>query len=180
MKKGYVVLLVFLTALTLVSLGVSSATLYGLMRARQIAVETLADARVMLGGMGSDTFSYTIVVNQEIPIAASVPFSERVSVPIQTTLPISTVVSVPINAGLLGTFDVDVPVRTLIPVDLEVVVPVSQTLDIATTVSLDTAVPVEIPISDTPFSRYLGEIDAALESAELELSWPDILGNLSE
>jgi len=180
MKKGYVVLMVFLTSLILFSLGLSGITLYGLVQARQIALDAVTQVRAMLEGMRDDTFSYTLVVDQEIPIAASVPFAERISVPLQTTLPISTVVTVPLDAGLLGTFDVQVPVQTLIPVDLEVVVPVSQTIDIATTVSLNTAVLVEIPISDTPLSGYLEEIDAALESAELKLGWPDIRENLDE
>ena len=180
MKKGYVVLAVFLTALTLVSLGLSGVTLYGLVRARQIALDAVADARAILEGMGDDTFSYTLVVDQEIPIAASVALSERFRVPIQTTLPISTIVTIPIDAGLLGTFDVDVPVQALIPVDIEVVVPLSETVDIATTVLLNTAVPIEIPISDTPLSSYLKETDAALESAELKLSQLDIQADLGE
>ena len=177
MKKGYVVLMVFLTALTLASLGLSGVTLYGLVRARQIALDAVADSRAILEGIGDDTFSYSLVVEQEIPIAASVPFSERVRVPIQTTLPISTTVIIPIDAGLLGTFDVEVPVQALIPVNLEVVVPVSETVDIVTTVSLNTSVPIEIPISDTPLSSYLKQIDAVLEGAELKLSQPDIRGN---
>jgi len=174
MKKGNVVVLVVLTALTLVSLVLDGIVIYGLAQARRIALEAVGNARAVLDGIGDDTFSYALKVDQEIPISASVPFNQEVRVPIQTTLPISTVVEVPIDAGLLGTFDVEVPVRAVVPVNLEVAIPVSKTVDIATTVFLNTSVPIEIPIADTPLHSYLEQIDTALESAEVRLRHPEI------
>ncbi len=172
MKKGYLVALIVLVVLTLLSLTLNGMVIVGLLRARQITLNTVTETRAIVAGIGDDTFSYTFEVDQDVPIAASIPFNEEVTVPIRTTLPISTVVVIPINAGLLGTFDVDVPIRTVIPIDLEVAVPVSWTVDIATTVPLNVDVPIEIPIADTPLVGYLEELDAALAQVEVRLRQP--------
>jgi hypothetical protein len=176
MKRIYSIALILLTLLTLCSLALNGAVIFALLRARRIgldadqaALDVVAGARAMVVDVADDTFTYTLEVDQEIPIATSIPFNEEVTVPIHTTVPISTVVIIPISAGLLGTFDVDVPIRTVIPVDLEVAVPISQTVDIATTVPLDVDVPVDIPLAKTPLVGYLGELDAVLAQLEGEL-----------
>jgi hypothetical protein len=179
MKKNYAVALILLTILTLLSLILNGVVIYGLVRARQIALEaqqtalnTVTDARSIVTGVGDDTFSYTFKVQQEIPVNASIPFNDEITVPIRTTIPVSTVVIIPVNAGLLGTFDVDVPIRTVFPVDLNITFPVSQTIDVATTVPLDVAVPIEIPLAETPLVGYIEELDtglARLENAILQI-----------
>ncbi len=172
MKKGYLVALIVLTVLTLLSLTLNGLVIVGLLRARQIVLDTVTEARAIVAGIGDDTFSYTFEVDQDVPIAASIPFNEEVTVPIRTTFPISTVVVIPINAGPLGTFDIDVPIRTVIPIDLDVAVPVSRTVDIVATVPLNVDVPIEIPIADTPLVGYLEELDAALAQVEVRLRQP--------
>ena len=172
MKKGYLVALIVLAVLTLLSLTLNGMVIVGLLRARQIVLDTVTEARAIVAGIGDDTFSYTFEVDQDVPIVASIPFNEEVTVPIRTTLPISTVVVIPINAGPLGTFDIDVPIRTVIPIDLDVAVPVSRTVGVATTVPLDVDVPIEIPIADTPLVGYLEELDAALAQVEARLRQP--------
>lgn len=172
MKKGYLVALIVLAVLTLLSLTLNGMVIVGLLRARQIALNTVTETRAIVAGIGGDTFSYTFEVDQDVPIVASIPFNEEVTVPIRTTLPISTVVVIPINAGPLGTFDIDVPIRTVIPIDLEVAVPVSRTVDIVATVPLNVDVPIEIPIADTPLVGYLEELDAALAQVEARLRRP--------
>jgi hypothetical protein len=173
MKKLYVVALILLTILTLLSLALNGVVIFGLVWARQIALDaqqtalnTVADARSIVTGVGDDTFSYTFKVQQEIPVNASVPFNDEITVPIRATIPISTVVIIPVNAGLLGTFDVDVPVRTMIPVNLDVTFPVSQTVDVATTVPLNVDVPIEVPLADTPLVDYMEKLDAGLARLE--------------
>jgi hypothetical protein len=176
MRKSYVVTLVLLAVLTVLSLALNGVILFGLVRARQIALDaqqialnTVGDTRAIVVGVSDDTFSYTLEVEQEIPIATSIPFNEEVTVPLRTTIPISTVVSIPINAGLLGTFDVDLPVHTLIPVDLELSVPISQTVNIATTVPLDVDVPIVIPLAETPLVDYMEKLDVGLGHLEESL-----------
>lgn len=172
MKRDYLVVLIVLAVLTLLSLTLNVAVILALLQARQIALNAVADARTVVTGIGDDTFSYTFEVNQEVLVASSIPFNEKVTMPIRTTLPISAVVTIPVNAGPLGTFDMDVPVRTVIPVDLEVAVPISQTVDVATTVPLDIDVPIEIPIADTVLVGYIEELDAALARIEAKLTNP--------
>jgi len=171
MKKGYVILLVVLTVLTLASLALNGVVIYGLLQAQEIALSAVANARAAITGVGDDTFSYTFEVNEEIPVAASVPFNEEVTVPVQTTVPISTTVVVPINLGI-RTYDLAVPIRTLVPIDLEFTVPISRTVNVATTVPLDLEVPIEIPIADTPIVGYLEDLDADLEKLEEKLADP--------
>ncbi|MFQ6101977.1 MAG: hypothetical protein ACE5OS_12200 [Anaerolineae bacterium] len=184
MNKVYIIILILLALLVLCSLALNGAVIFALLQARQIgldasqtALDTVADTRAMVTGIGEDTFSYTFEVQQEIPIATSIPFNEEVTVPIHTTVPISTVVMIPIDAGLLGTFDVDVPIRAIIPVDLEVAVPISQTVDLATTVPLSVDVPIAVPLAETPLVGYLEELDAAL--AQLEEALVRLEGKLA-
>jgi hypothetical protein len=175
MKVGYTIVLILLAVLTLISLALSVTAVAGMLWLRQIALISVTSARAIIPDIGDETFFYTLEVEQEIPIAASVPVNEEVAIPINTTIPISTVVSIPIDAGVLGAFDIDVPVQAVVPVDLEFAVPINQTVDIATTVRLDVDVPIEIPLADTPLIGYLGKVDAALETLEKELADP--LGN---
>ena len=172
MKKLHIVVLILLTLLTLLSLALNGVVIYGLLQARQIALDarqvalnTVADARSIVTGIGDDTFSYTLKVEQEIPVVVSVPLDEVVTIPVNTVIPIDTTVTVPIDLGIT-TYDLDVPIQTIIPVDLEFAVPISQTVDIATTVLLDVEVPIEIPLAETPLLGYLEELDVALAQLE--------------
>ena len=168
MKKGYVIVLILLTLLTLLSLALNGVIIFGLLRARQVALSSVADARTIVAGIGEDTFSYVFEIEQEFPVAASVPFNEEMTVPIETTIPINTTVVVPVDLGITS-YDLQVPIRTVFPIDLEFTVPVSKTVNISTTVPLDLDVPIEIPISDTPLVDYVEELDAALEKTETQL-----------
>jgi len=172
MKRGFVVILVVLALLTLLSLAANGVVVFGLLRARDIALDAVTDARQQVKSLGRDTIAYTFELDQEIPIAATVPVEEEVIVPINTSVPISTSVTVPVNTGVLGTYNIDVPVQTVIPVDLQFDVPVSQTVDISTTVRLQTEVPIRIPIDETPLAEYLDDLDNSLGSLERRLRRP--------
>jgi hypothetical protein len=171
MKKGYLIALIVLTALTLLSLMLNGAVIYVLLQGQQIALNTVSDARAVVTSINDAAISYTVEVDQEIPVAASVPFYETVSVPINTVLPVDTTVIVPINLGVTS-YDLEVPISTIIPVDLEVTVPISKTIDVFTTVPLDLDVPIEIPLADTPLVGYVEELDAALARLEARLKRP--------
>ncbi len=172
MKKTYLATLIILALLTLLSLALNGVVILGLVQARTIAMGAIREARTALTEIGDSTFTYTLEIDQEIPVQTTVPIHQEVVVPIQTTLPISTIVNVPVNAGILGEFDVDVPVRTIIPVDLEVTIPVNETVEIATSVPLNVDIPIAIPLADTPIYDYLAEVDGALEATERRLANP--------
>ncbi len=169
MKKIYLIAIVILALLTGLSLALNGVVLFGLLKAREVALDAqqatlriLTDSRTMLDDLAGDTFTYTLTVDQDIPIATSIPFDQEIVVPINTVIPIDTTVTIPINMGPLGTRNIEVPVNTIVPIDLEVAIPVSQTVDINTTVPLRVDVPIEIPLADTPLVGYLDEMDANL------------------
>jgi hypothetical protein len=175
MNKVYTIVLVLLAVLTLISLALNGVIIGGLLRAQEIALEvrqtalnTVDDARSIVTSVGDDTFAYTLEVEQEVPIAASVPFDEMVVIPVNTVIPIDTTVTVPIDLGLT-TYDLDIPIQAVVPVDLEFAVPISHTVDIATSVLLDVDVPIEIPLDETPLVDYMEELDAGLGRLEVDL-----------
>lgn len=172
MQKGYPIALIVLALLTLASLALNAATILWSLYTRQITLAVLSGTRATVADIRDETISYTFEVHRRIPVSASVPISKSVVVPIRATIPVSTVVIIPVNAGILGSFDLDVPIRTMIPVNLNVTVPVSETVGISTTVPLDLAVPVEIPIAETPLVGYLESLDTALAQAERQLADP--------
>lgn len=189
MKKPTTIALILLALLTLLSLALNGVVIYGLLRARQIALDaqqaalqTVTDARSVVAGVGDDAFSYTLKVEQEIPIAASIPVDEVVTIPVDTVVPIDTTVIVPIDLGIT-TYDLVIPIQTIVPVNLEFAVPISQTVDIVTSVPLDVDVPIEIPLAETPFVEYMDELDAglarleeALDQLEEKLALPFVSG----
>ncbi len=175
MNKIYTIVLVVLAVLTLISLTLNGVIIFGLLRAheialdvRQTALNTVDDARAIVASVGDDTFAYTLEVEQEIPISASVPFDEVVVIPVNTVIPIDTSITVPIDLGIT-TYDLDVPIQAVVPVDLEFAVPISQTVDIATTVLLDVDVPIEIPLDETLLVDYAEELDAGLGRLQVDL-----------
>ena len=171
MNKGYRITIIVLAVLTLLSLAFNGVVIFGLLRARQVALAAVADARAIVNDVGDDTFAYTFEVDQEIPVAASIPFNEEVTVPVHTAVPINTTVVVPIDLGITS-YNLDVPIRTVFPVDLEFTVPVSKTVHIATTVPLNVDVPIEIPIAETALIDTLEGLDAALARMEARLAQP--------
>jgi len=48
-----------------------------LLRVKNVVLDTLSDARLIVQGLGDDTFSYTLNVNETVPIEASVPINEE-------------------------------------------------------------------------------------------------------
>jgi hypothetical protein len=168
MRKGYLIALIVLTVLTLPSLMLNAMTVVELLWWRQYILAEIDDTRAIVRGIGEDTFSYTFEVDQEIPVAANIPFSQEVTVPINTTVPVNTTVVVPIDLGFT-TYNLTVPINSVFPVDMEVTVPISQTVGIVTTVPMDIDVPIEIVIADTPLIGYLEEVDATLADVAAQL-----------
>jgi len=171
MKRGYVAALVVLTVLTLLSLALNAIVIFEFLQLRQAAHGVVTDARALITEISDDTLSYTVEVDQEIPVSTEIPFSESISVPINTVVPINTEVVVPVDLGFT-TYKLTVPIETVFPVDMEVTVPVSQVVDITTVVPLQVEVPIEIAVSETPLARYLEDVNATLKRTEEQLERP--------
>lgn len=171
MKKGYTVAIVILGALTLLSLTLNVLVISQLLRARRTALNVISSTQGLLDEVASETFTYTVEVNQEFPVDASIPFSEEVTVPINTVIPVNTTVVVPVDLGVT-TYQLSVPINTVFPVDMEMTVPISQTIDVVTTVPVNMAIPVAIPIDETPLVAYLDKMDTTLTQMENQLKYP--------
>ncbi|MGD2105266.1 MAG: hypothetical protein PVJ55_09180 [Anaerolineae bacterium] len=144
-KRGDVFVLIAWTALAMLSLALNGVVILELLELRQTAQQVVVDTRRLVTRFAEETFSYTVKVDQEMPVSAEIPLSESLTVPISTVVPISTTVLVPVNLGL-ATYRLAVPIETVLPVDLEVTVPVSQVVQISAAVSLDADIPVEVAV----------------------------------
>jgi hypothetical protein len=177
MRKIAWALLVILVLISLVLDVLIVALLY---RARQEALRLTAQAAIELEALQGETIRYTFHFQDELPIAADVPFHEKLDVPIEAAIPISTTVSVeqtlevPIQT-LLGEIvvevplDVDIPVEMTVPIDLRVPVEISRTVTVSTVVPLDLEVPLAIPIAETPLADLLGKLQRALLDLQTQI-----------
>lgn len=171
MKRGYVAALIVLAILTLLSLAFNAIVILEFLQLRRAAHRVVTDARALVEEISDDTVSYTVELDQEIPISTEIPFSESISVPINTVVPIDTTVVVPVDLRFT-TYNLTVPIETVFPVDMEVTVPVSQVIDVTTVVPLNVDVPIEIAISETPLADYLADVNATLKRTEDQLERP--------
>lgn len=171
MKTRHRIVLTLSATLTALSLLLLSVLVVQFLQLRRAAYTIVADARVLVTDLADDTFSYTVSVDQSIPISTSIPFSQAVTVPFNAVMPVNTTIVIPIDLGF-ATYDLPVPIRTVFPVDMEVTVPFSETMDVVTLVAVDLDVPIEIVIADTPLADYLQELTVTLEQTERQLHHP--------
>ncbi len=176
MKTRYRVILILSATLTALSLLLLSVLIVQFLQLRRAAHTIVADARVLVTDLADDTFSYTVSVDQSIPISTSIPFSQAVTVPFNAVLPVNTTIVIPLDLGFT-TYNLPVPIRTAFPVDMEVTVPFSETVDVITLVAVDLDVPIEIVIADTPLADYLQELTVTLEETERQLHQPFYRGD---
>ena len=154
-------LMIVLALLVIFGLSLQIWTLFELSRARSTARQELNAVSQQLAILRNETFSLNVPINESIPIDTIVPVRQSLNVPISTTLFIDTFVTIPIDTPFgATTFDVPIrgnfPIRTNVPFDIETDVEVS------TTVDLRLNVPINLPISETPFARLLEDLEQRL------------------
>lgn len=101
----------------------------------------------------SDTF--IVPVSQTVPVSITVLFEDVVEVPIQEIIPINTTVVVPVTIPVIGQLvDLEIPIVTNIPIDLNVEVPISKTIPVDT--SIPVVFDVDVPVqSDVPIEAVV-------------------------
>lgn len=171
MKRGYLAALAVLAVLTLLSSALNGLMIFSCLQLRRTMHRVVSDTRIPVSQLADDTFSYTIPVDQQIPVSTGIPLNETLQVPINTVVPVSTTVVVPVNLGF-RTYELAVPIEAVLPIDIEVSVPVSQTVDVTAVVPLEVDVPVEIAVSETHLVDYLRDLNAALRQTEERLKRP--------
>lgn len=122
----------------------------------------LEDVASQLELLETQSFTITVPIQTEVPVAATIPFDEVFEVPVNTTIPIRTTVVVPLRLGVLGSFDLDVPISTDVPLDLSVPVRIQKEVPIRTTVPINLDVPVTLSLEDTPLAAQLSQWRADL------------------
>jgi hypothetical protein len=172
MKAFRIAFMVVLTLLTLLSLAVNAALIFGLMQYQKITLAALDSFRTTLTNVQNEKIEYTFNIDQEIPFVSTFPFKDEFTVPIDMTIPVNTTVSVPIDLGFT-TYRIKVPINTVFPFKMDFTVPVSMSIPVSITVPVRMAVPVEIPLADFPLiTEYLGEADASLSAFQAQLADP--------
>jgi hypothetical protein len=113
----------------------------------------------------SETFTYTVRIDQPLHVQTDFPIRRTIDVPINTTLPIQTNVTVPVNLGV-SKFDLDIPIRASVPINMTVQAPISETVQIDTTVPIRADLPIAIRLDDTPLKPYLDQLERLLRQIQ--------------
>ena len=181
MSRGAKWLAALMFVLVLFSLALNAYLIWQatLLRARAAALQrealgTVSRFREELGALSGATLSYTVHIDQEIPIDAVVPFRQELEIPIRTTVPISQEVQTTVNLEVKSLnlnlpVDVTVPVDLEVPIDMVVPVEIDQQVPVRTTVPLQLDVPVSIRLAETDLARYIELLDQGLADLERAL-----------
>jgi hypothetical protein len=145
------------------SLLIHALTISQLLRVRsslRAEVERLAGAVEAAKG---NQVSYTLPIDQQIPIDIDVPIQRSMNIPINTEVRIQQNLVLPVETGF-GSLDIPVPIDATIPVSTTVPIELDQTVNISTTVPIKLDVPITIDFGSSELSGYLDRLhDALLE-----------------
>jgi len=144
--------------LALLSLVVNVVLISTLLNVQRTAIQNVDAAIQALDDFSGEGFHYEYRFNQEVPVAASIPIQQQMTIPFAGNFPINTTIEVPIDAGLLGTFVVDVPINTSVYVDTEVPVNIDQTFELSTSIPISMTVPIDVGTEDPEIQGVLGKV----------------------
>ncbi len=166
---GVVIILLILNLLLLDTLNL----------ARLTAVETLSKVETTLDSLSNEVIIYNLKVNQAVPVKVDVPFNRTMEIPINTVIPIDQELTVPFPLGG-GEVELDVPIKSEFPIDTVVPINFNETLNIDTVVQLDTTMPVEIDLAQTPLADYLKQARQDLSRLRNRLALQGTWGAVGE
>jgi hypothetical protein len=144
--------------LALLSVLLNVVLLSTLSNAQRTDVENIDTAIQALDDFRGKGFHYEYKFNRDIPVAASFPIQQQMTIPFEGNFPINTTIEVPIDAGLLGTFVVDVPINTSVYVNTQVPVNIDQTFDFSSTIPISMTVPIDVGADDPEIEDVLGQV----------------------
>ncbi|MCL4294804.1 MAG: hypothetical protein KJ077_03720 [Anaerolineae bacterium] len=143
-----------LWALVIILLIFNLLLLDALNLARLTAVETLSKVETTLDSLSNEVIIYNLKVNQAVPVKVDVPFNRTMEIPINAVIPVDQQLTVPFSIGGREVA-LEVPIKSDFPIDTVVPVTFNETLNVDTVVQLDTTLPVEIDLAQTPLAGYL-------------------------
>ncbi|MGE0141359.1 MAG: hypothetical protein AB7R77_26480, partial [Ilumatobacteraceae bacterium] len=122
---------------------------------------------------GDSTISFTVNIDEVIPIDTEVVIDRTVQVPIKTTIPIDQTFDTTIRVDTpLGDIplDITIPVDVDVPVDLTVDIPINETVPVKDEFPVKLDVPIDIRVRDTELAELTDSLAAGLESLQEMLS----------
>lgn len=157
-----------LWVVALLALGLNLALINVLLQVRQQAAEGATTAARAVRDLRESVITYTVHIEQSLPVSLTVPFSANVNVPFSTTLPIATDVTIPLETPF-GQIPINVPIRTTVPISLSAKIPVNITVPISTSVPVVLDVPIKLELGKTDFGQALQSVQTYLENAASKL-----------
>lgn len=160
---------VVLWVLLLCSVALNAVTIWFILRARQVTVDTAYTAKAVVDRLAADTIRYDYAISQTVPLRVVVPIEEDVTVPISTVIPLKTTVAVNVDTGIFGMIPLNIPIDAQFPVNISFPVHVKKDVTIATVIPVSTTVPIRVEIAQTPLADYLRQISEGLDQTMLSL-----------
>jgi hypothetical protein len=145
--------------------GITIGWLFGVRSTIRSEIGNLADAVV---AAKSETLSYDLPIDQQVPIQVNIPVRQSLQIPINTEVRIKQNIEIPIETSL-GSVSLPVPLDVTVPISTTVPINFDQTVAISTDVPLQLTVPIQLDLGSSQMAGYLDRIHRAL--LELRDRW---------
>lgn len=143
-------------------------TLWSLNRVRLLARAQVGELSRQIAQAQDEVLAFNLPVTSAVPVRASIPVQQQLTIPVSTTIRLREMVNVPISTPF-GEQNLNFPVTVNVPVRAEVPITIDQTVAISTPVMIDMMIPIELSVSQTPFSLYLSNLERALAQLREDL-----------
>jgi hypothetical protein len=143
--------------ISLASLALNAALIYGLLQVRAMAAEGLDSVIEALDNFGGQGFQYDYHFEQVIPFSGDIPFQQDLVFPFEGDIPFNSTVEVPIDLGV-QTLVVKVPINTSVHVDTAIPVSIDQTIHVSTSLPISMTIPIDIKPDDPAIQGILGDV----------------------
>lgn len=148
------IILLTLLAASLILHALTITRLFGVRNTLRDQIDQLASS---ISEAKASKLSYTVAIDQQVPINVDVPIQRSFSVPIDTQVRIQQNIDLPVETAL-GNFTIPVPIDASIPVSTTVPIQFDQTLAIDTTVPIKLDVPIQIDLGSEQVSPVLDRL----------------------
>jgi hypothetical protein len=157
-----------LWVVAILSLGLNLWMINMFLNVRRQAGDGAATAARVVSNLRESVITYTVNIEQALPVSLTVPFSTTINVPLSTTLPIDTDVTIPLDTPF-GLIPINIPIRTTVPINFSTKFPVNVVVPISTTVPVKLDVPIQLELGKTDFGSSLQSLQTYLESIASQL-----------
>lgn len=148
--------------ITLLVLLGASLLLHALTIGRLFAVRNTLHDQINLLADGvtqakNDQLTYTLTIDQQLPVNIDVPIKRSLEVPIDTAVRIKQNIDLPVQTAL-GNFTIPVPIDANIPISTTVPIAFDQTVAINTNVPIKLDVPIRIDLGSEQVAPLLDRL----------------------